>query len=422
MNLSVVFVTHQTASLNVRERLAFPNADTLARAYQRLEELYPDLEVVILSTCNRVELYLAQPPATTLPSLAQLSQFLAEFHGVPQDDFVGELRELTGPPVVRHLFEVVSSLDSMVLGEPQIVNQVKEAYRNAEVNDACGPLTHALFQGAIRASSRVRTETRLSEGRVSIASVAVGEFARNIFDSFQDKLTLIIGAGEMAEETLRYLKDAGTEQVVVTNRSAERAERLAREWGGSTVPWSELDTWLGRADVIISTTGADYPIIDVARFKAARAQSSHTVIVLDLGAPRDFALAVGELDNVFLYDIDSLQQTCEENRKARHREIDKAHRIIEEELSEFLAEFYRRASSDLVVQLRAGWHDIAQQELERLFRKSEHFDDADREAVTQTVKRIVNKLLHPPLEALKDESKEGHPHGLLNALKRLFGL
>lgn len=422
MNLSVVYVTHQTASLNVRERLAFSSPDMLAGAYQRLEELYPDLEVVILSTCNRVELYLAQPPSTTLPTLSQLAQFLSEFHRVPQDDFVGELHELTGPPVVRHLFEVVSSLDSMVLGEPQIVNQVKEAYRNAEVNDACGPLTHALFQGAIRASSRVRTETRLSEGRVSIASVAVGEFAQNIFDSFQDKLTLVIGAGEMAEETLRYLKDAGTEQVVVSNRSAERAERLAREWGGSTVPWSELDYWLGKADVIISTTGADRPIVDVSRFQAARAQSNRTVIVLDLGAPRDFAMNVGDLENVFLYDIDSLQQTCEENRKARYREIDKAHRIIEAELSEFLAEFYRRASSDLVVQLREGWHDIAQQELERLFRKSDHFDDADREAIAQAVKRIVNKLLHPPLEALKDESKDGHPHGLLNALKRLFGL
>ncbi len=423
MNLSAVYLTHQTAALKIREQLAFSNPEILARAYERLGVLFPQLEAVILSTCNRVELYFALPPTHTLPSLAQISQFLSEFHGVPQDEFVGELREVAGPPVVRHLFEVVSSLDSMVLGEPQIVNQVKEAYRVAEQNDLCGPLTHALFQGAIRTSSRVRTETKLSEGRVSIASVAVGEFARNIFDSFQDKRVLIIGAGEMAEETLRYLKDAGVEDVLVVNRSVDRAQRLAESWGGVVIPWSDLDLWLGKADVIVSTTGADVPIIDAARFRQARSRNPGRVsIVLDLGAPRDFDPAVRELENVFLYDIDSLQITCEENRKARHREIHKAHQIIEEETSAFLAEFYRRASSDLVISLREGWHDIAQQELERLFRKSAHFDDQDREAIEQMVKRVVNKLLHPPLEALRDESRDGHPTGLLNALKRLFGL
>lgn len=423
MNLTVISCTHQTASLAVRERLAFPNATVLERAYARLRELYPALEVVILSTCNRVELYAALSPHETLPTVSQFAQFLSEFHRVPLDDFVGELRELTGPPVVRHLFEVVSSLDSMVLGEPQIVAQVKEAYRSAETCEACGPLTHALFQGAIRTSGRVRTETRLAEGRVSIASVAVGEFARNIFEHFGDKLVLVIGAGEMAEETLRYLKDEGIREIVVANRNPERGQRLAGEWGGIAVPWSDLDHWLGRADVIVSTTGADQPIIDAARFAQARnGHSDRTAFVLDLGAPRDFAPAVGELDNVFLYDIDSLKQTCEANRKTRGREIEKAHRIIEDETANFLAEFYRRAGSELVVRLREGWHEIAAQELDRLFRRSTHFDDGDREAIEQAVTRIVNKLLHPPLEALRDESKDGAPHGLLTALKRLFGL
>ena len=423
MNLLAVLVTHQTAGLAIRERLAFSNAELLERAYAQLQALYPQLEVVILSTCNRVELYLAQQPGLTLPDLPQLAQFLSEFHGVPQDEFVGELHELQGPPVVRHLFEVTSSLDSMVLGEPQIVNQVKEAYRVAEENEVCGPLTHALFQGAIRTSSRVRTETRLAEGKVSIASVAVGEFARNIFDSFDDKLVLVIGAGEMAQETLRYLKDAGTQNIMVVNRNLERALRLAEEFGGTAAPWSDLDAWLGKADVIVSTTGADAPIIERKRFQAARAhRTDRASIVLDLGAPRDFDPKVGRLDNVYLYDIDSLQQTCEENRKARGREIHKAHQIIEEEVSTFLAEFHRRASSDLVIRLREGWHELAQQELERLFRKSAHFDDSDREAIEACVTRIVNKLLHPPLEALRDESREGQPHGLMNALKRLFGL
>jgi glutamyl-tRNA reductase len=423
VNLTVISCTHQTASLAVRERLAFPNATVLERAYARLRQLYPSLEVVILSTCNRVELYAATSPSETLPTVAQFAQFLSEFHQLPLDEFVGELRELSGPPVVRHLFEVVSSLDSMVLGEPQIVSQVKEAYRLAETYEACGPLTHALFQGAIRTSGRVRTETRLAEGRVSIASVAVGEFARSIFDHFADKLVLVIGAGEMAEETLRYLKDEGVREIVVANRSPERGQRLALYWGGIAVPWSDLDHWLGRADMIVSTTGADQPIVTSDRFVQARVGfTARTVFVLDLGAPRDFSAAVGELDNVFLYDIDSLKQTCEANRKTRVKEIEKARRIIEEETANFLNEFYFRAGSELVVRLRGGWHEVADQELERLFRRSTHFDEGDREAIEQTVRRIVNKLLHPPLEALRDESKDGAAHNLLNALRKLFGL
>ncbi|HET6426131.1 MAG TPA: glutamyl-tRNA reductase [Planctomycetaceae bacterium] len=423
MNLSVIYCTHQTAQLSVRERLAFSGGEVLARGYHGLRSLGERLEAVILSTCNRVEIYLAQPPTGSMPSLSQVAQFLAEVHQLPLDEFVGELRELTGPAAVKHLFDVVSSLDSMVLGEPQIVNQVKEAYRLAEANEACGPLTHALFQGAIHASSRVRTETRLSEGRVSIASVAVGDFARSIFDHFGDKLVLVIGAGEMAEETLRYLKDEGVRDVVVVNRSPERAAKLAAEWGGVAAPWNELDHWLARADVIVSTTGADKPVIDAARFQRARHDHrDRTAFILDLGAPRDFEPNVGQLENVFLYDIDSLQRTCEENRRARIREIDRAGVIIEDEVQKFLAEFYRRSSGDLVTRLREGWHDLAQQELERLFRKAPHFTQDDRDAVEECTRRIVNKLLHPPLEALRDESKDGAPHGLITALKRLFGL
>jgi glutamyl-tRNA reductase len=423
VNLLAVSCTHQTANLAIRERLAFPNAESLARAYERLHELFPEGEAVILSTCNRVEIYLAQAAEDPPLAMAPVAQFLAEFHRVPLDDFVGELRELNGPAAVRHLFDVVSSLDSMVLGEPQIVSQVKDAYRQAELGASCGPLTHALFQGAIQVSKRVRTETKLSEGRVSIASVAVGDFAKNIFDHFADKLVLVIGAGEMAEETLRYLKEEGVREVVVVNRSEERAKKLAGEWGGVAATWSDLDRWLGRADVIVSTTGSDRPIIDAARFKLARsANRDRTAFILDLGAPRDFDPAVGNLDNVFLYDIDSLEKTCEDNRRARSCEMEKAGEIIETETAAFIAEYRHRAHSDLVVRLRETWHDTAQQELEKLFRKRNQLDADDREAIERTVKSIVNKLLHPPLEALRDESKDGEAHGLIHALKKLFGL
>ncbi len=425
MNLLALYCTHQTTPLAIRERLAFASREQLAKAYAELRRRCPESEAVILSTCNRVELYLAQPGDDADQTHQQLAQFLSEFHAVPLDEFVGELRADSGSEAVRHLFEVISSLDSMVLGEPQIVNQVKEAYRAAEEHGACGPLVHSLFQGAIHVSGRVRTETKLSEGRVSIASVAVGDFAKSIFDHFEDKLVLIIGAGEMAEETLRYLKDEGVREIVVINRNPERAERLAREWSGRAEPWADLDHWLGQADVIVSTTGAERPIIGAARFRKARAAAAavgRTAFILDLGAPRDFEPAVGNLDDVFLYDIDSLRRTCDEHRHARSREIETARKIIAEEQSEFMAEFHRRASGDVVSRLMQDWHGVSKSELDRLFAKQPHLTAHDRDAIERTVERIVNKLLHPPLETLKHESRQGEPHGLIDALKRLFRL
>ena len=227
MNLQVIYCNHQTASLDIRERLAFTGEEQLADAYTQLRDRFPNSEAVVLSTCNRVELYTAQENAAAAPTHDELAGFLSNFHGVPVEEFLGDLLQHSGAEAVGHLFRVCSSIDSMVLGEPQIVSQVKEAYRQAEANEACGPLTNALFQCAIRVSKRVRSETRLAEGRVSIASVAVGEFARGIFDRFDDKTVLVIGAGEMAEETLQYLQDDGVRDVLVVNRNPERARELA---------------------------------------------------------------------------------------------------------------------------------------------------------------------------------------------------
>ncbi len=418
---------HHTSQLSVRERLAFSSPESLERAYLQLRQRFDGCEFVILSTCNRVELYAGwddsvQTELATRPSLRPLAQFLAEFHAVPLDEFVGELEERTDEGVVLHLFEVVSSLHSMVLGEPQIVTQVKEAYRAAELQQSCGPLTHGLFQAAIRASSRVRTETRLAEGRVSIASVAVGEFGMSIFDSFEDKQVLVIGAGEMAEETLRYLQDAGAKKLVVVNRNFERAERLASDWNGQAFDWSTLETHLGQADVVVSTTGSSEPIVTRERFQKATKlrPAGRTMFILDLAAPRDFEAAVGQERDVFLYDIDSLRQTCERNRKARHREIETAREIVRDEANRFLVDLKRRGLGGVVTRLREDWHTVSQQEMNRLFAKLSHLEERDRLLIEQTIERIVNKLLHPPLEVLKDEVASGTHNGLLDALKRLF--
>ena len=424
MNLQVVYCNHHTADLNVREKLAFSSEDQLTRAYDQLRTSIPNSEMVVISTCNRIELYTAQQDSEQAPTHQDLAQFFSDFHKLPVADFFEDFLERTGPDAVRHLFQVASSLDSMVLGEPQIVNQVKEAYEIAQKNEACGPLTNAMFQGAIQVSKRVRTDTRLAEGRISIASVAVGDFGKSIFERFSDKTVLIIGAGEMAEETLIYLKEEGVKRIIVVNRHIERAEHLAEKLSGEAFPFEQLNDWMAEADVIVSTTGANRPIVDVERFRAVREKSGKKpVFILDLGAPRDFETAIGDLDdNIFLYDIDDLESTCERNRKARHKEVDKALLIIDEATDNFMQGVYHQATGPIIKRLREQWHELSEQEMQRLFAKLEHLEPNDLQTIEKSIQQIVNKLLHPPLEALREEAREGTPHGLLDALKRLFHL
>ncbi|MBX3438113.1 MAG: glutamyl-tRNA reductase [Planctomycetaceae bacterium] len=424
MNVQVVYCNHQTADLSVREKLAFASEAELLRAYDALRARFPASEHVVVSTCNRVELYTAQEAAGDAPSTRELAQFFSEFHDLPIEAFLGDLLARTGTEAVRHLFDVACSIDSMVLGESQIVSQVKSAYDIATKGNANGPLTNALFQRALTVSRRVRTETRLSEGRISIASVAVGEFGRNIFDRFDDKTILVIGAGEMAEETLRYLQNEGVGRIVVVYRTPENSQRLVHEFGGQAQPWADLDMWLGRANIIISTTGADRPIVDAERFRKVRRRGAgEPVFILDLGAPRDFDPAVAEVDEgVFLYDIDDLERTCAQNRAARTTEIARARDIVEEETARFMHDVYHKATGPIIQRLRERWHDVSRQELELLFRKLPDLDSNDQQAIERTVERIVNKLLHPPLETLRDEARDGTPHGLLDAVRRLFHL
>jgi glutamyl-tRNA reductase len=422
LNLQVVYCNHHTANLGIRERLAF-SREQIPEAYTALRAAFPRAEWVVLSTCNRIEVYTAQEEAEHVPSHHDVARFFADFHHVPLAEFFDDLVERTGPDVVRHLFQVASSLDSMVLGEPQIVAQVKEAYALAHDHAAAGPLTNALFQRALNVAKRVRSETTLAEGRVSIASVAVGDFGRRIFNRFDDKTVLVIGAGEMAAETLRYLHDAGARQVLVTNRTLSRAEETAAEWGGLVRPFAQLDEWLAQADVIVSTTGADPPLVDRERFLRVRRKSGRkSVFILDLGVPRDFEPAVNDLDDdIYLYCIDDLEAVCEQNRQARSGEVEKALDIIEQETEKFRSELYHRATGPIIKRLREHHHGIVSDELAKLFARLPHLEK-DRADIERSFEQLVNKLLHPPLEALRDEARDGTPHGLMNALKRLFGL
>ncbi len=423
MRIRLIGCSHHQSDVGVREKIAFTPQQT-ETALDVLRERFPASEAVLLSTCNRVEVYTATEDAARAPSHHEVVEFLADFHHVPLADIFNDLFERTGEDAVQHLFCVAAGLDSMVVGEPQILSQVKQAYDLARSHNVAGPHTNAVFQAALRVAKRVATETNLARKRVSIPSVAVADFAKSIFEDFGDKQVLVIGAGEMGEETVRYLVAEGARHITVINRSQERAEALAAEFNGKAVPWDQLDAQLVLADLVVSTTGAAEPIVTVERYRdIERLRSQRNLVVLDLAIPRDFDPEIAQVGlAVYLRCIDDLREACAHNLRDREKELPAAQRIVEEEAAAFMADLNRRATGPIIQRLRQGWQRPKEDELTRLFQRLPNLDDAARAEIRQAFDRLINKLLHPPLESLRDESKEGIPHSLLEALKKLFRL
>ncbi|MCA9151796.1 MAG: glutamyl-tRNA reductase [Planctomycetales bacterium] len=422
MKLQLVGCSHHTARVELRERLAF-SREQVPEALRRLRSAWPDAEAVLLSTCNRVELYTAASRVEQAPTGDEAIEFLADFHGLRATEIAGELFQRNRDEAIRHLFRVAASLDSMVMGEAQILSQVKEAYQLASDGEFTGPLTHAAFQCAMRVARRVATETAIHQRRVSIPSVAVADFARQIFERFDDKQTLVIGAGEMSRETLRYLVDEGARKITIINRNLERARELSTEFGGEVAPWDELAHHLTLADLVVTATGATEPIFTLDQYRAIEADRyQRTLFVLDLAVPRDFDPAIGDCLGVYLYSVDDLQKACETNRRQREKEWPKAQRIIDLETERFLADWNHRITGPAIQQLRESTEVVKQAELQRLLNKLGSVDDQVESEIRASFDRLVNKLLHPPLESLRHEAKHGTPHGLLDALRRLFQL
>ncbi len=422
MKLHMVGCSHHNAAIAVRERLAF-SREQAAEALSRFRTRFPEAEAVLLSTCNRVELYFASETPEACPSHHDAVAFLAEFHGLSPTELFNELFEHTGEDFVRHLFTVAASLDSMVIGEAQILAQVKQAYELANSVAATGTITNSAFQAALRVAKRVATETAIQQKRVSVPSVAVCEFAKGIFERFDDKHVVVIGAGEMGEEALRYLIDEGTRQISIVNRNLARAEDLAARLAGQPRAWDDLHALLVEADLVVSATGAAEPILTAADFRPIVAERfQRTLLILDLAIPRDFDPHINDLTGVFLYSIDDLTAACAKNREDREREWPKAQRIIEEETGRFMADLHHRATAPTIRRLKARADEVKADELARLFNKLGNIDPKARSDISNAFDRLVNKLLHPPLESLRDEAEQGTPHGLLDALKRLFKL
>ena len=422
MTLAFVGGTHRTVPLDLRERLAF-SAEQAAEALRRFRERFPGREGVLLSTCNRVEFYAAGEKNAVPPPTEQLVSFLAECRGIEAGLLAPVLSGECDEPVVRHLFSVASGLDSMVLGEPQIVAQVKQAWAIAQESRTTGPLTGEMFQSALRTAKRVASETAIGRERLSIPSVAVADFARAVFERFDDKRVLLVGAGKMAAETLRYLREAGARDVVIVNRTAGRAGELAARLGASAGRFEDLEGELAAADLVVSTTGATEPVVSVELFQRAESRrEGRPLVVLDLAVPRDFDPRIGGRPGVWLYSIDDLGAACEANRRSRQRELPAALAIIDEETRRFMGDLHHRSTAPVIERLRAGWNETGDAELTRLFRRLPGLDDAARAEIRQAFERYAAKLLHPPLASLRNESHSGPPHGLLDALRRLFDL
>ena len=423
MTLAFVGGTHRTVPLALRERLAF-SAEQAAEALSRFRERFPGREGVLLSTCNRVEFYAAGAEADGPPPPPdQLVSFLAECRGIDASLLTPVLTGDRDEAVVRHLFSVAAGLDSMVLGEPQIVAQVKQAWSLAQESRTSGPLTGEMFQAALRTAKRVATETAVGRERISIPSVAVADFASGVFERFDDKRVLLIGAGKMAAETLRYLRAAGARDVLIVNRTAGRAGDLAARLGARAGRFENLAVELAAADLVVSTTGATEPVVSLELFADVETRrGGRPLVVLDLAVPRDFDPRIGQRPGVWLYSVDDLAAACAANRKSRQRELPAALTIIDEETQRFMGDLHHRSTAPVIERLRAGWNETGEAELDRLFRRLPGLDDASRAEIRQAFDRYAAKLLHPPLASLRSESRAGPPHGLLDALKRLFDL
>lgn len=424
MKLRMIGCNHRQAGVEFREQLSF-TAEQARLALTAFRKDFPQAEAVLLSTCNRVELYTAVGDGL-MPEDAEVADFLARQRRISTDGLLHQLVQLDGPEAIEHLFTVAASLDSMVVGEAQIISQVKQAYELANDSGATGPLTHAAFQAANHVAKRIDRETTIHRRRVSVPSVAVGEIVPEFFDTVSNKTVVLIGAGEMGEETLRYLIDAGAKHIQVVNRSRERAEPIVKRLGGKLRPWEDLDAALVEADLVVSTTGATETLITGERFHPIHeARYERLLLILDLAVPRDFAHEINDLAGIYLYSVDDLQSACDRNQQERQKQWPKAKEIIEQETQKFIAELNHRATGPVIRRLRGQAEQLKQDELKRLLGRLTalgYEDPGIERELKQGFDRLVNKLLHPPLASLKDDAAEGHRSGLLEALRQLFKL
>jgi glutamyl-tRNA reductase len=420
MHLLLVGISHRTAPVDLRERLDFQTRG-IGEALRGVARRGSTDEAAIVSTCNRAELYVACEDAAA--TRADLASFVSEFHGVPANELAPHLYDLRDLDAARHLFRVAGGLDSLVIGEPQILGQVKDAHTLASEARTAGPVLNRLFHSSFAVGKRVRTETGLGAGAVSV-SYAAAALAKKIFGDLTGRSVVVVGAGEMGKLTALHMKSQGVHAVTIVSRTMAHGARTAEAIGGaSAAPWEELDAALGAGDIVITATGAPAPILTKARVEGVmRPRRNRPLFIIDIAVPRDVEAAAGEIEQVFLYNIDDLQATVRENLARRASEIARAETIVGEEVEKFATWLRSRGAIPTVVALRERFESIRRAELERLDSKMAALPDDARARVDEITHLIVEKLLLMPTEQLKTLGDSDLVNVYAEALTRLFGL
>jgi glutamyl-tRNA reductase len=419
MHLLLVGVSHRTAPVELREQLDF-SARGVDRALTALAGAPAHQEATIVSTCNRVEIYVRCDD--TEGARAAVELFLSDFHGIPVEQLAPHLYAKTGHDAVTHLFRVASGLDSLVMGEPQVLGQVKDAFSAASRMGCTGPLLNKLFPSAFAAGKRVRSETALAEGAVSVSYAAVA-LARKIFGSLKGRTVLVLGAGEMGKLTAVHMQSQGIGRLIITSRTAAHAASLAESIGGVAMPWESLGTALAEADILITATGASTPIVSRALIaQTMKARRQRPLFIIDIAVPRDVEAGAGELEEVFLYNIDDLQAVVQENISKRGTEASEAEKIVSQEVNRFFGWLNSRGAVPTVVALRQRFESVRQSELRRLEPKLATLPPEARARIDEITRLIVEKLLINPTEQLKSISDADTVAAYSDALNRLFSL
>lgn len=392
-------VNHHSAPVEIREQLAIKDA-ALDAALAQLVQLPSIEEGLILSTCNRVEVTAATGDGDR--AIDDLMSFLASAERVSFEILVPHLSVFRGRDAIRHIFRVAASLDSMVVGEPQILGQMKESYEKAASSGTAGIVLHRCFHKSFNVAKRVRSETGVGSKAVSVSSAAV-ELTSKIFERLEDKTAMLIGAGDMAELAAHHLLGRGVKSLIVANRTFDRAVELAREFQGTPVPFNELERYLPMADIIIGSTAADSFILTTAMVQSVLRQRKYrSMFLIDMSVPRNFDPKINDLDNVYLYDIDDLSSVAQYNRDEREKEAEKAEAIIEEEVDSFCRWMSTLDAVPTIVALRERAEEIRRLELAKTLGSLRDLGGRERDALEAMTEAIVNKLLHAPIQHIKE--------------------
>ncbi|MGH9783455.1 MAG: glutamyl-tRNA reductase [Terriglobia bacterium] len=420
MNFCLVGLSHKTAPVEVRERLAFPE-DNLPEALRAAAALPGVSEAVILSTCNRVEIF-ARADADDGNIGPALARFLAESHHRDLAEIERYLYEYRQRDAIRHIFRVASSLDSMIIGEAQILGQVKTAYAIARGSGALGGALEEVLTRSFAVAKQIRTETGIASSAVSVSYAAV-ELAKKIFGSLEGKHILLVGAGKMSELAAKHLLNSGAAEIFVTNRTPERAQELAAALQGRAVPFEQLLEYAAQCDILLSSTAAPSFVLWKADAQALLLQRrNRPMFLVDIAVPRNIDPEINKLDNLFLYDIDDLQQVVNANLKERQREAQRGEMIVEQELDKLLRRLKTLDVVPTIIELRTRLEEIRAEELSRMSSQLNGLTAEQRQAIEVLTRGMVNKILHAPVSHLKTLAQ--HPDGLklVETVRRIFNL